>query len=318
MLVLGGGVSGLTTATALAEAGFDVEVWAAELPPNTTSNVAAAFWYPYRAFPEQRVLGWATTAYTRFAALCEVPDAGVSMRQAFDFSRRPLKRPWWADAVQGLRPATQSERPDGFGFGWVFEAPVIDTRVYLPYLRARLERAGGRVLRRRVKSWDEVAPAGLVINCCGLGSRELCDDESVFAIRGQLLHVRNLGLRHVLLDEHDGGGIAYVVPRGDDVVLGGTATERDEDRSARPSEADVILERCAALEPRLRDAIRSADVVGLRPGRAEIRLEAERRAGLTIVHNYGHGGAGVTLSWGCALETLDLVRHHNPPRAPVA
>ncbi|HZN93159.1 MAG TPA: FAD-dependent oxidoreductase, partial [Myxococcales bacterium] len=62
----------------------------------------------------------------------------------------------------------------------------------------------------------------------------------------------------------------------------------------------AILRRCADLEP----AVASAQVlgikVGLRPGRPAIRLEAERRGSLTIVHNYGHGGAGVTLCWGCA------------------
>ncbi len=307
MIVLGGGVSGLTTATVLAEAGHAVEVWAAALPPHTTSNVAAAFWYPYRAFPFDRVLGWAKVAYAQFVTLCDDPRAGVRMRRAFDYARAPQARPWWADAVRGLAELPEAECPPGFAFGWGFDAPVIDTRVYLPYLRARLEAAGGRVIERRVTSFGEAAGRDVVINCCGLGARELCNDGSLHPVRGQLVHVDNPGVDRVLLDEHDGGGIAYVVPRGDHVVLGGTAAEHDEALDVRPAEADAIVARCAQLDPRLADAARRTDVVGLRPGRATIRLEGEAHGDLWVVHNYGHGGAGVTLSWGCAAEVLEHV-----------
>ncbi|MFM7282729.1 MAG: FAD-dependent oxidoreductase [Planctomycetia bacterium] len=63
-----------------------------------------------------------------------------------------------------------------------------------------------------------------------------------------------------------------------------------------------IIERCARLEPGLRDATVLGTSVGLRPARSAVRLEPESSPAGRIVHNYGHGGAGVTLSWGCAQE----------------
>ena len=307
VIVLGAGVSGLTTATVLAETGHAVQVIAASLPPSTTSNVAAAFWYPYRTPPTQRSVRRAVASYEAFAELCTVRGSGVCMRRAFDVSRHPMPRPWWADAVRRLAPVSPAEAPPGFEHGWSFDAPVIDTRDYLPYLMRRLHDAGGIVETRRVESFDELPGAAPVINCCGLGARMLCDDAALHPVRGQLVHVDNPGSDHVLLDEHDGGGIAYAVPRGDHIVLGGTALEHDEDLALRSEESDAIIRRCAQLDPRLRSATRREALVGLRPGRHDVRLEREAAGHRVIVHNYGHGGAGVTLSWGCALEVLSLL-----------
>ncbi|MBV1862152.1 MAG: FAD-binding oxidoreductase [Nannocystaceae bacterium] len=307
VIVLGAGVCGLTTATVLAETGHAVQVLAAALSPNTTSNVAAAFWYPYRTLPSKRSVRRAITSYRQFAQLCSVPQAGVSMRRAFDFSRHRLPRPWWAEAVRGLVPVEPMDAPPGFEHGWCFDAPVIDTRAYLPYLMQRFRDAGGSVETHRVESFTDLPGTDPVINCCGLGARTLCDDTALHPIRGQLVHVDNPGLEHVLLDEHDGGGIAYAVPRGDHIVLGGTAIEHDDDLRVRPDETDAIVNRCAELDPRLRAAARLDVVVGLRPGRHDVRLERDPAADRVIIHNYGHGGAGVTLSWGCAHEVRGLL-----------
>lgn len=306
MIVLGAGVSGLTTAIVLAEAGHSVHVLAAARSPDTTSNVAAAFWYPYRTLASERSVRWAVSSYRRFVELCDVPEAAVTMRRAHDYAREPLARPWWADAVHDLRPIDPATAPPGFAHGWSFDAPVADTRRYLPYLEARLHDAGGSIEHRRIASFDQLPAGTTVINCCGLGSRELCDDPDLHPVRGQLVHVDNPGLSSVLLDEHDGGGIAYAVPRGDQVVLGGTAADHDDDLRARPDEADAIVQRCATLDPRLAQATRRTDSVGLRPGRHDVRLEVEQVGDRQVVHNYGHGGAGVTLSWGCALDVLAL------------
>lgn len=306
VLVVGGGVSGLTCALRLREQGLAVALWARELPPRTTSNVAAAFWYPYKAEPPSRVLGWAALSHRRFVALAPEPGAGICVRRAIEILREPRSRPWWADAVPSLRDATPDELPPGTAHGWAFDAPVIDTRVYLPWLRARLEDAGVTVEQRALARLGD-APCEFVVNCAGLGARELCGDAGLYPIRGQLVHVRDPGVTAIVIDEDDPRGMSYVVPRGDDCVLGGSADEGDEDLRARPELADAIVARCEGLVPALAGATRLADVVGLRPGRASVRLEAERRDGRTVVHDYGHGGAGVTLSWGCAEEVVALV-----------
>ena len=87
------------------------------------------------------------------------------------------------------------------------------------------------------------------------------------------------------------------------MILGGTATAGDDNIDPDPAVAAAIVERCARIEPRLLSARVIGHRVGLRPARPTVRLEREGR----IVHNYGHGGAGVTLSWGCARYVTTLI-----------
>lgn len=292
-------------------------IWARHRPPRTTSNVAAAFWFPYAVHPRTRVVGWARESYRRFAELLADPAAGVRMRPVLELGRRSephsephsgQSEPWWAGAVAGVRPARPDELPEGFAHGHAFDAPVIDTRAYMPWLLARVQELGVQIEDREVRHLDEaLAEDPLVVDCAGLGARELASDPRVFPIRGQLVHVRDPGLDRVLVDEEGPEGIAYMVPRGDDVVLGGTSEPHDDDLRVRPEDTAGILQRCARLDARLTSAVPLAQTVGLRPGRDEVRLEAEPRpGGGTVIHDYGHGGAGVTLSWGCAAEVLTL------------
>jgi D-amino-acid oxidase len=308
VLVLGGGVSGLSCAVALLEAGHDVRVWARQLPPHTTSNVAAAFWYPYRADPPERVLGWARTSHARFVELARAPDTGVVRRPAVEVVQPGEPWPWWAGAVPSLRPAQPHELPRGAPAGLWFDGIVVDTRRYLEWLIARVVALGGTVEAREVADLREgLAMRSIVVNCTGLGARELCADRELFPIRGQLVRVHDPGLAAVILDERTAGEITYVVPRGDDVVLGGTSEVGDEDVSMRPATADDILARCIALQPALAHARVVGHAVGLRPGRSTVRLGPERIGEGLVVHDYGHGGAGVTLSWGCADEVVAIV-----------
>jgi D-amino-acid oxidase len=111
-----------------------------------------------------------------------------------------------------------------------------------------------------------------------------------------------------MIDEESPNALAYVLPRRDVVVLGGTAEEGD--RELRPREATTrdILERTRRLQPELEHATFIGAAVGLRPARPAVRLEADHLAdGRTVVHDYGHGGSGFTLSWGCADEVAAIV-----------
>jgi len=308
VLVLGGGVSGLSCAVALREAGHRVALWARDLPPSTTSNVAAAFWYPYRADPPERLLAWARRSHARFVVLAEDAATGVVRRPAIEIVAADAPWPWWAPAVPSLRAARADELPSGAAAGRWFDGIVIDTRRYLAWLCERLAALAVPIERRTLGHLDEaLAVCRVVVNCTGLGARELCDDRDVFPIRGQLVRVEDPGLAAVLLDEQHAGEIAYVVPRGDDVVLGGTSEVGDEDVSMRPATADDILARCIALQPALAHARVVGHAVGLRPGRSTVRLGPERIGEGLVVHDYGHGGAGVTLSWGCADEVVAIV-----------
>ena len=307
-LVIGCGVSGLSTAIRMQEAGWQVVVQTAEPPLNTTSNVAAAIWYPYRAYPQERVLAWGMHAYQVFVELAGDPKTGVYLRRGLELSREPLGDPWWAEAVPGLRRCRTDELRPGYRDGYVFTVPVIEMPVYLRYLVERFQDAGGRIEHRTVRSLAEAAHSyPIVANCTGIGARVLAGDPDVRPIRGQVVRVRNPGLDDFILDEDHPEGVTYIVPRTEDCILGGTAEEGSWETTPDSTTAESILRRCIAIEPRLEGAVVLEHKVGLRPGRPAIRLERDDaiRDGCCI-HNYGHGGAGVTLSWGCAEEVVAI------------
>jgi D-amino-acid oxidase len=308
--VIGAGVTGLTSAIRLQEAGWRVRIVAAEPPERTTSAVAAAVWYPYRVGPEALVNAWGERSYAVFRDLAEDGETGVRMLPGIELLQRradPRVMPEWAAAVPGFRIAAKDEVPEG-RVGWSMTVPVADTAVYLRWLAARFAANGGEMEIRRIASLDEAAASSpLVVNCSGLGARELAGDRSMIPIRGQVMRVENPGLTRFWLDEYHPEGMLYIIPRQSDCILGGTADEGEEDLATDFDVSEAIRWRCAELEPDLADARLLEHRVGLRPWRPAIRLELETLpGGGRVIHNYGHGGAGVTLSWGCAEEVVAL------------
>lgn len=308
VVVTGCGVIGLSTAIRLRESGIDARIVAADPPGKTTSAVAAAIWYPYRAYPEEDVLRWGRLTFEALAVLAGTPETGVRMRGGVELWRRPVGKPWWAAAVSGVRRCRADELPPGYRDGHAFVVPVVEMPVYLRYLEGRFAEAGGRIERCLITDIRDLAGgARAVVNCAGLGAGKLVGDDSVHPIRGQVLRVRNPGLDRFILDEDDPGGVTYIVPRSRDCVLGGTAEVDEWSTDPDPEVGASILGRCSRLEPRLAGAEVLGHSAGLRPGRPAVRLEREDVGRLPVVHNYGHGGSGVTLSWGCAAEAADLV-----------
>jgi D-amino-acid oxidase len=185
--------------------------------------------------------------------------------------------------------------------GWTFVAPVAEMPVYLRWLVARIDELGGTLTRMALPS---LPSEGVVVNATGLGSRHVADDPSLLPVRGQVVYVDQVGLEQWWLDA---AGPVYVVPRSHDIVVGGTDDEGEWDRRPDPDVAKRILERAIELVPELAGARVVGHKVGLRPARPEVRVEAEDSGDHRVVHCYGHGGAGVTLSWGCADEVVELV-----------
>lgn len=305
VIVVGAGVIGLTSAVCLAERGVDVHVLARDLPQETTSAVAAAWWYPYLAMPQDRVTAWAARSYEVLDDLADDPRSGVAMRAGVEVHRRPQPDPWWRAAVPSLERVR--ELPPGYADGWRFRGPVIEMPVYLEYLRRRLLEAGGTLTRVALGGVPPGADA--VVNCSGLAARALTGDTSLRPVRGQVVRVSQVGLDTVWLDvSAPAQQPTYVVPRSADIVVGGTEDEGSWDLRPDPATAEQILARAVALVPALADAQVLGHRVGLRPRRSAVRLEREERSGASpVVHCYGHGGAGVTLSWGCAQEAASLV-----------
>jgi D-amino-acid oxidase len=308
--VVGAGVSGLTCGVRLLEEGYDVEIWARDRTPNTTSDVAAATWYPLRGERDARIDRWLPVSLERFTALATEPDSSVVLREGIELFRRPMDDTWWRDVLPGFRRARAGELPSGFVDGFVAAGiPVIEMPIYMAWLMDRFIDLGGRSVETTLT--DLAAPfemAGIVVNCSGLGSRDLASDSSMIAVRGQVVRVEQFGLDRYILDEQSRDGITYIYPRSNDVVLGGTRERGNETREPDPDTARAIIERCVRLEPRVAGARILSHAVGLRPGRDSVRLEAEElRPGRLLVHDYGHGGSGVTLSWGCAEDVVRLI-----------
>lgn len=312
ILVIGCGVSGLTTGLCLLDAGHRVQIWARELPPHTTSNVAAAVWLPYKAFPPEKVTAWSAQTWQTFQELQPIPACGVVMRTFVEVLPERSPDPWWASAVPDFRHAEPSELPAGYLDGYTCTAPVIDTGVYLAYLLREFEARGGQILQRNVTGLEEAfAHTAVVVNCSGLGARELVGDVDIRPAKGQVVRVKPNGFQRVLVDEASSRELTYIVPRLHDIVLGGTYEEDNERAEIVPEVTQAILQRCARLAPAFRslttDDILSLDC-GFRPVRSTVRVEAECPApGRLLLHNYGHGGAGITLSWGCAREVARLL-----------
>ncbi|MBD0419205.1 FAD-binding oxidoreductase [Streptomyces sp. TRM S81-3] len=306
VVVVGGGVIGLTTAVVLAESGRRVRLWTRDPVERTTSAVAGALWWPYRIEPVVSAREWALHSLGVYEELAARPGlTGVRMVEGVLGETDLDEAGGWAGArLPGLRAATTQEYG---GTGLWARLPLIDMRAHLPWLRERLLAAGGVVETRAVTGLAE-AGAPVVVNCTGLGARDLVPDASVRPVRGQLVVVENPGIRTWLVSTDPvSGEMAYFFPQPGRLVLGGTAQEDSWAAEPDPAVAEAIVRRCAALRPEIAGARVLEHRVGLRPARDAVRLEREELPdGRLLVHNYGHGGAGVTVAWGCAREAARL------------
>lgn len=306
--VVGGGIVGLACALRLQDEGHRVTIVARDALEDTTSAVAAAVWFPYLAEPRERVLAWASATRRTLMRLGADPASAIVERELVELSVREVTGdPWWGGAVERVERLQPDEVPAEFAGGLRVRVPVVASLPHLVWLRARFMGRGGaweqRALDRR--GLDALlAASDVVVHCAGLGAAALEGDPEVVPVRGQVVRVANPGVERCTVADEGPYGIAYVVPRGDDVILGGTADEGESDRTPDPDVTERILRAAAALEPWLARPDVLDVRVGLRPVRSRVRLERDERG---VVHCYGHGGSGYTLSWGCADEVAALL-----------
>ncbi|MEO6772949.1 MAG: FAD-dependent oxidoreductase [Kofleriaceae bacterium] len=299
--VVGAGVIGLSTALACEERGHTVRIVAAESRAQVTSWVAGAVWFPYRAGPPAKVAAWAAHTRGWLEQLARTtPEAGVDVLTGYEITPDATP-PWWAAACE-IRwvPAPVRDRPGS----WTFVAPRCEPAIFVPWLAGQLR---ATIEHRAVT--DLASERGdVVINCTGLGAKALCNDPALQPVQGQILICAPGGvdLATTITDDRDPDQIFYVIPRRDELVVGGIA--RAWPTTERPPIDDAItariLRQAAALGVPIGE-VRRVDT-GLRPFRPEVRLERDPHDP-RIVHNYGHGGAGFTLSRGCAEDVVALL-----------
>ena len=136
----------------------------------------------------------------------------------------------------------------------------------------------------------------------------LADDASVYPMRGQTMLI---DAPDIALGYMDNERVDHIFPRADGVLIGGVKLDGDWQRELDPAISADIIQRTSTIESGIADAKVRREFTGLRPGRAQVRLELERRpspSGPAVIHNYGHGSVGYTLSWGCAQEVAALAR----------
>ena len=299
--VVGAGVIGLTTALTLEERGHDVRVVASATDDAITSAAAGASWFPYRAGPPAQVAAWAAETRTWLAALAADPAAGIAPITGYEITHEsgdPPPRPWWAAQIDVARvPAPVTGSP----LAWRFASARIEPARFLPWLAARLR---GPIEHRAVHALDD-EPGDRVINCTGLAARELAGDPAVSALLGQVVITENGAVDRTITvtDDRDPDAIFYLIPRGDELVLGGCSLPWPA--GAPPAIDPAITARILGHAAALGLAVGAVKRVraGLRPYRAEVRLERTGR----VIHNYGHGGAGYTLCRGCAEAVARLL-----------
>lgn len=309
--VLGAGIVGLTAGLRLLAQGWRVVIYAREITPHTTSDIAAALWFPYQVAPKERVKNWAEDTRMIYGAMEQRGVPGVSTARLILLHRDVTSELDAGEWVEDAAPARSGELPAGFSGGLRMDVPRIETPDHMPWVHAEFARCGGRFEPGEVGRVDELLDRHrLVINCSGVGARTAAPDPSVFPIRGQLVRVERPGqMDDTMMVFDEGDETTYVVPRRRDCILGGTAQNDDWNLEPDQQVAAQIVRRCAALRPELAGARILGHLVGLRPGRPTVRLELESRpGGRAIIHDYGHGGAGFTLAWACADEVVDLAR----------
>ncbi|XP_028251961.1 D-aspartate oxidase isoform X2 [Parambassis ranga] len=329
--VVGAGVIGFSTAVCIAEVlpSCSVTLLAERFSPDTTSDGAAGILFAaeFPDIPLERQRRWFKDSFDHLLAIAQSehsPEAGVFLSTGWQiFKDVPAnKKPFWSDLVIGFRQMADEElkRFPDHKFGQVFTTIKCECSSYLPWLKKRFMKAGGQVEQKRINSLQELSSSfDIIVNCSGLGSKTLVGDPHVYPVRGQVLKLEAPWLQHFT---RDSDGKTYIYPGIHSVTVGGTRQEGDWRLQVDEGDTKSILERCSALEPSLRKAKVLSKWVGLRPSRRNPRVEREavqlNGRQVAVVHNYGHGGWGVTLAWGTALDAVGLVRQCLHERRPQA
>ncbi|KAF9031560.1 nucleotide-binding domain-containing protein [Hymenopellis radicata] len=333
ILVVGGGVTGFTTAWALLDAGYDVTIVAerwADPKNRITSQIAGALWEfpPAVCGKHTDVISlhnskrWCMTAYRAFDKLQEImprddyldhgkmedmPDRGQLDKFEEIMAQKDIKG---VRRDANIVHEHEVNQKAGVVDAYQHLAPVIDTDAYMHWLRFVLVCKGAVMETRRINGdlldqEEELLAeygADAIVNATGLAGLELAGDDSVYPLRGALIRVVNDGTKFPKVTE------ALAVTHDD-------TRGEDEDIVFIP-EIIRMRQRCNNFVPGLEHAEYDPDtplVQGLRPFRgSNVRVERELRprsdrSSSRIVHSYGQGGAGFSLSFGCASDVLELI-----------
>jgi len=328
--VVGAGAMGISSAVQILQTHgekVDVVVLGEKFTPDNTSDGAAGVWYWRDYIQPSRSRFWSKATYDWLKELSrreEAPELGVfkvTVNQISETKEEEL--PDWTGMTMGLSFISEEElhvmHPKA-GYGFKFVSFVVQGSQYIPWLTKRFLAMGGKVIQRKISSLSELCDDfDVVVNCSGLGARELVGDKTVVPVRGQVLRVEAPWIKDCYFYDseelHNEHRACYIIPQIDSVVIGGTKQDSYNTENS-DEDTELIIKRCCDIYPSLKNAKIKQIWTGLRPVRPSVRVEKEVvlvegkngiKKPLKVVHNYGHGGSGLTLHHGCALDTCQLV-----------
>lgn len=342
--IVGAGIVGLSAAVCIKNSftSSEVVLLADQFSPNTTADNAAAMVSPpkvgFAVDANPSSVRWFNESYDHFRRIGCSPDAveaGVMLAFGYTLDRSP--GPWfYQDTVLGWRLVAEEERqlmnlPDLKT--WMFYGTfVVNCRQHLPWLMRQFTDKGGVVVRRKIASLQGLlSEFDIVVNCSGLGARELTQDTSLQPAWGQGRLVEAPWIKYFVVadvgtlsteqlqpndrcsNEYEVISSLQIIPRADGVYVGGVKVRGKGEGPVEPHYRAVVRQVTEAVMPSLSGASVLKEWTGVRPMRRSVRLcveEFTQDSGIRkcVIHNYGHSGSGVTLSWGCALEVTSLVK----------
>ena len=302
--VIGSGIVGLTTAIKLQEKGFKVTIVAKERYNKTLSSKVGAIWFPFEIQPKEHANRWAMLAYEEYKREIKARN-GVSFIPFITAYDVNSNTDWTLEMPEGAtRKATTAELPKGIKNAFISTVPLAEPLLYLPYLFKRFIDNDGTFIQQEISNLAEVSKLDdLVINCTGLGAKKLCNDDELQPMRGQILRCKKMNVPS-FADSTKQGALSYIINRSEDCVIGGTDYVNDYNLNVEESDTKLIIDRLLDKTMIKNKPEIIEEIVGLRPKRSTVRFEFDGEYP-NIFHNYGHGGAGFTVAWGCAIEIAE-------------
>ncbi|KAK3794631.1 hypothetical protein RRG08_003777 [Elysia crispata] len=325
IVILGAGINGLSSAVCVQQACplAQVQLVAEHFSPDTTGDGSAGFWAPHLMSDKSAdmVKRVSAVTYEHLVKLAYSPLAGllkIQMLSGYCLYSKPADSseevPTWFEILESYRNLTEKEmlRFPKENNGVFYTTVTVDVTAYMAWLMKRFKELGGTIRQARIEKIEEIAgDCDILINCSALSSRYLFNDKEIKPVRGQVWKIRAPWIKHFYIFDDHVLEHPYILPGVDFVTVGGNAQEGSWKTQPDPDEARRIWDKAVERLPPLQYATPLRSWAGLRPWRENPRLESDtidvQGRNIKVIHNYGHGGSGVTMHWGCALEVTAMV-----------